>query len=180
MYWNQDTYRKALQFVALSHAAQKIPGTQLPYLTHIANVVMEVQLALVHTVSHSMDADFAIQCACLHDVIEDTSITFNDIEKEFGLRVAEGVLALTKNTNFPLETQMDDSLERILMQSEEVRLVKMADRVDNLYQPPHFWTLAKRQAYRMEAFKILEKLGGVNRYIENRLQERIEDYLVFL
>jgi (p)ppGpp synthase/HD superfamily hydrolase len=122
------------------------------------------------------DIDLVVQCALLHDTIEATEIKYDDVARVFGQQVADGVLALTKDFELPKEEQMADSLKRILEQSPEIGIVKMADRVNNLSEPPYYWTKEKRQKYQIEASLILEKLGGVNAIIEKRLSLKIQGY----
>ena len=175
--WNQDQYLNTLIFAGKAHHKQKVPSSELSYVVHFANVAMEVANALVQSQDANLDGTFAIQCALLHDTIEDTSVTYDDILNAFGKRVADGVLALTKNTALPKEAQMADSLKRIVEQGVEVRMVKMADRINNLQPPPAHWDDAKKVRYRKEAGLILDVLGGgVNPFIEARLKQKIEDY----
>ena len=97
--------------------------------------------------------------------------------KEFGEAVANGVMALTKNET--LETkreQMLDSLERIKQEPKEVWTVKMADRVANLGEPPHYWKLEKREVYRAEAQIIWDYLYEANEAMAERLKGKIADY----
>jgi len=172
--WNPDLYQKTLNFAAKAHSQQLIPGSEIPYVTHICNVCMEA----VHAVlaSQKEDIDLVMQCALLHDTIEDTEVEYDEVVQVFGKQVADGVLALTKDFELPKKEQMADSLRRILEQSAEVRIVKMADRINNLSDPPHYWTKEKRQQYQIEAGLILEKLGGVNSIIEERLSLKIQRY----
>lgn len=172
--WNPDLYQKTLNFAAEAHQKQYIPGGEIPYVTHICNVCMEAVHAVLQ--SQKEDIDLVMQCALLHDTIEDTELKYDDVARAFGQQVADGVLALTKNFELPKEEQMADSLKRILEQSPEIRIVKMADRINNLSDPPYYWTKEKRQKYQIEAGLILEKLGGVNSIIENRLFLKIQQY----
>lgn len=174
--WNQDTYLKTLLFAGQAHSKQKVPSSDLSYVVHIANVAMEVTNALVQGDHEDLDGTFAIQCALLHDTIEDTTVTYEDLIVEFGVKVADGVLALTKNEKLPKATQMADSLKRIVAQGKEVRMVKMADRINNLQKPPKHWDSVKMKRYQKEAQFILEQLGGVHDYIEARLKQKIETY----
>ena len=105
--------KQAIIFAASKHAEknQKVPGTNLPYVVHISNVTMEILLA--NQISPDFDLDFAIKLALLHDTLEDTSANFDEISKEFGLEVAQGVMALTKNEELPKSERMFDSLSRI-------------------------------------------------------------------
>ncbi|TAF99477.1 MAG: bifunctional (p)ppGpp synthetase/guanosine-3',5'-bis(diphosphate) 3'-pyrophosphohydrolase [Cytophagia bacterium] len=176
MFWNEEIYRQTISFAAKAHASQKILGMDIPYLKHLAAVTMEVASAILHTPEANFDIDFAIQCGLLHDTIEDTYIKYDEIEISFGKKVADGVLALTKNESLPKENQMMDSLERILLQPKEVRVVKICDRIDNLYSPPIYWTPEKRKYYQKEGQLILDTLQGVCPYAEARLQAKINAY----
>lgn len=176
--WNPDLYQKTLSFANHAHREQKLPGSDLPYVAHLCNVCMEAVHAVVQ--SGTEDINLTLQCALLHDTIEDTDLTYQDIEKEFGTQVADGVLALTKDENLDKSEQMPDSLQRILQQSSEIRIVKMADRINNLSKPPYYWTKEKKTKYQKEARLILDTLGGVNPYIERRLSHRIEQYSQYI
>jgi len=137
----QDRVAKAWLFGARAHKEQKYPIKELPYLTHIGSVVLEV-IGVLDTIQNPT---LALCCAILHDTIEDTSVTFEDIQKEFGNEVAQGVAALSKNKNLPKEKQMLDSLERIKQQPKEIWIVKMADRVANLTKPSASWNFRKKK-----------------------------------
>ncbi|OJJ22294.1 hypothetical protein BKI52_06320 [marine bacterium AO1-C] len=174
--WNQEFYNQVIDFAGEAHKTQKVPGSEIPYVTHVVRVANEVLLAWTQS-NTKFDIDYAIACALLHDTIEDTSVTFDQVTQVFGEEVALGVLALTKNESLPTkEAQMKDSLERILKERMEVRVVKMCDRIDNLSEPPHYWDEAKKRRYQQEARLILDTLGGVNQWVEARLGEKIEAY----
>jgi len=81
----------------------------------------------------------------LHDTIEDTQVSYENLCEQFGTAVANGVRALSKDENLPTKhDQMMDSLARIRQQGVEIWMVKLADRVTNLYAPPFYWTQEKR------------------------------------
>lgn len=109
----QSKCQQAIKFATLKHLeeGQKVPGSNLPYVVHLSNVAMEILIAASH--SDSFDLGFAMQIALLHDTLEDTSTEFGEIEKSFGIDVAEAVLALTKNSELPKDQQMRDSLYKI-------------------------------------------------------------------
>jgi len=173
--WQSALFSKAFALALEAHASQVIPGSNRPYIEHVAAVMMEALKAAL-TDNH-LNYDLIICCAMLHDVVEDTSVSIESIEEQFGRQVAMGVSALTKNETLPKEKRMSDSLERILaLQMPEINIVKMADRCDNLRPPPPHWDNQKIKNYYEEAIYILETLRGVNRAIENCLAERIENY----
>jgi len=171
--YNQDNITKAWFFASRVHNGQLYPGEKLPYLTHLGNVMMEVMAVA----SLLKNAELAICCAILHDTIEDTSVTYDELVENFSVEVADGVLALTKNETLATKReQMLDSLERIKQQPKEIWVVKMADRVSNLGEPPHYWKNEKVKAYRDEAQIILDYLGEANEVVSERLRGKIEDY----
>ena len=179
--WNQDKYIKAWKFAAHAHNGQLAPGTDIPYINHIGNVAMEAMAAIAHG-KDIENPDLLVQCALLHDVIEDTEHTYEEIKEEFGVEVANGVLALTKdNKNIASRTgQMEDSIERIRQQPKEVWMVKLSDRITNLQPPPKHWDKEKIQTYRNEAILILEKLGEANPYLAERLKNKIDEFRQYL
>lgn len=172
--WSQDLYFKTYWFAAKAHNGQLLPDTTLPYIVHPGMVCMEVMAAL--QVEDGHEAELAIQCALLHDVLEDTAVTFEELKAEFGQGVAEGVQALSKNRSLPKQEQMEDSLCRIRMQSQEVWMVKLADRINNLRTPPTYWTEEKKAQYKEEAMRILETLQEASPYLAGRLKEKIGEY----
>ncbi|MEM9338933.1 MAG: HD domain-containing protein [Bacteroidota bacterium] len=184
MNWSPDIYAKAWEFATLAHQNQtyggKTEGVEINYINHIGSVAMEVANALQFS-SDQLDADLAIQCALLHDIIEDTKFTFYDVKSEFGEDVAKGVSALTKNESLPSKREsMLDSLSRIRQQPYEVWMVKMADRICNLYHPPYYWDGQKIASYREEAQLIFDHLNEANEVLATRLKSKIGAYSNFL
>jgi (p)ppGpp synthase/HD superfamily hydrolase len=181
--WSQESYISAYNFAARAHNGQKVPGTDLPYIVHVTLVSMEVMTALANR--NSVNADLAVQCALLHDTIEDTPVTYDLVQDAFGQSVADGVLALTKDKSIAADmadkkerkrSMMQDSLRRIREQPQEVWMVKLADRITNLQTPPHYWDEDKIQRYKQEAVLILDQLRDASDFLAYRLMERIAQY----
>ncbi len=172
--WNQDKYIKAWNFASKAHNGQLVPSSDIPYINHIGLVAMETMSAIAN--GGVENPDLLIECALLHDTLEDTEITYSDIENEFGIAIADGVLALTKNSELPKPKRMLDSLERILLQPKEISMVKLADRITNLQPPPKHWDKSKILNYRDEALLILETLGEASPYLAERLKAKISEY----
>lgn len=177
--WSPDVFAKAWRFASLYHAGQTYAGPEegmsFEYLNHIGSVAMELVWAL--PTAPDVDGSLAIQCAVLHDVIEDTPATYELVLAHFGKAVADGVHALSKDESLPTKAaQMEDSLRRIRRQPREVWMVKLADRIANLDPPPHHWDDAKIAAYRQEAIAIHDALHTANAALADRLRERIEQY----
>lgn len=180
--WSPDIFAKAWHFATQYHQGQTYGGPEegmhLDYLNHVGSVAMELIWALPTT--PEADGNLAVQCALLHDVIEDTRATYDLVLEHFGVTVAAGVLALTKDKTLPTPAQqMTDSLKRIQSQGKEIWMVKMADRITNLYHPPYYWTRQKIEAYRQEAIQIYDALYPANDALANRLWTKIEQYKNF-
>lgn len=174
----QTLYHSAIKFAAEKHMDQKVPGTDISYVVHLSNVAMEVIFASFNT--DSFNLQLAIQIALLHDILEDTSTDFAELESKFGVEIANAVSALTKDNNLPKEQQMEDSLARIKEMTSEVWAVKLADRITNLQAPPLHWSNEKKITYREEAQTILRELKGGNQFLERRLGMKIEEYQKYL
>jgi (p)ppGpp synthase/HD superfamily hydrolase len=175
--FSPERYVEAMRFAAAAHDGIKVSGSDLPYLVHVVSVAAEVIAVL--PASPGVDGDLAVTCALLHDTVEDTPTTIDTLRATFGERVAAGVDALTKRTSVLKADRMADSLRRIREQPAEIAMVKLADRITNLSEPPVDWTREKRLGYRQEARVILEALGHANAPLAARLAARIESYLQY-
>ena len=121
--------RAAFEVAERAHAGQKRKdGT--PYVSHcIAASIIAVEMGL--------DED-SIVASLLHDCVEDTAITHEDIAKSFGTAVAdlvEGVTKLTRVTFMSKEEEQMENLRKMLLaMTNDIRviLIKMADRLHNM------------------------------------------------
>lgn len=172
--WSQDRYTMAARFAAEAHLGQKLPGDERPYLLHVTLVAMEVCAGLRAEPGH--DEDLAVQCALLHDTIEDTDVTYEQLAASFGQAVADGVLALSKDERLPKDEQIPDSLRRIRDQPRAIWLVKLADRIVNLQPPPKHWQPDRIAAYKAQSHSILAALGEASPFLAKRLAAKIEAY----
>ena len=184
MNWSPDIYSETWEYVTIAHQNQtyggRDKGVQINYINHLASVSIEIIKAIELT-KKTLDENLAVQCALLHDIIEDTEISYNDILTNFGKKVADGVLALTKDTEIKSKQEMmEDSLKRILKQPNEIWMVKVADRICNLYHPPFYWNNERKTLYCEESEIILTTLTGANSYLEERLFNKIQEYKLFI
>ena len=147
--------QKAWEFAQKKHADQKRVGGG-PYAVHPYVVAMFL-------VARGHDDEELIAAAYLHDTIEDTDTTFEELQEEFGLKVATIVRELTCKRQEG-ETHREKTVRMangLALASKEARLIKLADRLHNLKTISAFpeW---KQVRYRNSTFYLLEKIGGVD------------------
>src|SRR5579871_4587308 len=142
--------RKAYEFSAREHQAQKrLPGE--PYLSHpleVANILADMRLDVV-----------CLAAGMLHDVVEDTPATIDQVRQEFGpevARIVEGVTKISRIEFFSPEDKQAENLRKmVLAMVDDIRvvLVKLADRLHNMqtlnYLPPE-----KRERIARETLEI--------------------------
>ena len=133
-----DKIRAAYEFAAAAHQGQ-LRKDGSPFVTH--------PLAVAQIVAEELHLDSeSIEAALLHDTIEDTSATHEDIAKQFSPTVAdlvEGVSKLTRvHYTSKAQEQMENLRKMLLAMSKDIRviLIKIADRLHNMrtmeYQTP--------------------------------------------
>ena len=133
-----DKIRAAYEFAAAAHQGQ-LRKDGSPFVTH--------PLAVAQIVAEELHLDSeSIEAALLHDTIEDTSATQEDIAKQFSPTVAdlvEGVSKLTRvHYTSKAQEQMENLRKMLLAMSKDIRviLIKIADRLHNMrtmeYQTP--------------------------------------------
>jgi guanosine-3',5'-bis(diphosphate) 3'-pyrophosphohydrolase len=170
-----ENLEDVILFASLAHNEQKMCEPSVPYLTHVFGVASNV-LEAYYNGKEDFNLDYALKLAILHDTIEDTNITYENIENKYGKDIADGVLALTKNEELEKYCQMKDSLERILTQKKEVAIVKLADRTFNMRDIPSNWDNQKRERYLNEAKLVLSYLKDKSVYLTNKLTYQIDNY----
>ena len=175
-----DTYQSTILFAAATHKGQCLPSSDITYVVHLSNVAMEVIMAHKAAASppnENFDLETAVRGALLHDTLEDTAVSFEELEKFAGARAASMVAALSKDKTLPKEKKLQDSIERIKKCGiREAAVVKLADRITNLQKPPAAWSADKMKKYREEASEILESLGYADKFLAARLAAKIDEY----
>lgn len=182
MGFDPDLYDAALRFAAEAHLGLTVKGSDLPYVVHFTLVAMEtIRVLRVEPVERP---DLAVQCALLHDVVEDTGTPLSRVRARFGPDVASGVDALSKRPDVEQalgkEAALFDSVRRIREQPPEIWMVKLADRVTNMAPPPSQWSPDKRRDYRRQAGLILDELGSASPWLAGRLRGRIDAYGAYI
>ncbi|MGC4129243.1 MAG: HD domain-containing protein [Bergeyella sp.] len=162
--------QQAKDFAFDAHSNHYFPCGR-KYTTHLETVAELSRQAFQHDAS--LNEGILLSTAYLHDSAEDTSATIDDIYKIFGRDIGNAVSALTKDKTLPKNEQIKNSLQQIIAQPKEVWIVKLADRVANLYQTllltDHKWSRDYKEYYRNEALLINKILGKSSEYLSQKL-----------
>jgi GTP pyrophosphokinase len=161
--------RKAYEFAARLHAGQ-VRRSGDPYLIHpleVAHILAERQVDLV-----------CLETALLHDVIEDTQVTLEELRKEFGEDVArcvDGVTKLGKLDFYSREQRQAESVRKMLLamvSDIRVILVKLADRLHNM-RTLAYLSREEQERISLETLEIYAPIA--NRLGMGRIRGELED-----
>lgn len=140
---------KAYAYAARAHLGQYRKKTKIPYFTHIITT-MNYALELTQDIE-------VLAAAILHDTVEDTWVTFGDLKKEFGERVARLVETETENKRRDMpasqtwEIRKRETIEHLKNASSDTKIIVLADKTANLE------SIAREQHYL--GFEIWDKFN---------------------
>ena len=161
---------RALDFAAHKHRDQRRKGvTASPYINH------PIALATVLRIEGGVDDPVAIAAALLHDTIEDTETSWQELRGEFGEEVADVVLEVTDTKWLDKTTRKRLQVQKAGASSNPAKLVKLADKICNLRDilasPPANWSLERRQQYFDWAKEVVDRIRGTHPELERRFDE---------
>ncbi|MGD2082336.1 MAG: HD domain-containing protein [Chromatiales bacterium] len=156
---------KALAFAARKHRDQRRRDPpSSPYINHpiaLANILCNE--------GHVTDVE-VLCAALLHDTVEDTDTTTEELESELGPGIGAIVREVTDDKGLPKQERKRLQVEHAAGISDKAKLVKLADKISNLRDvagsPPRGWDLARRQAYFDWAKQVVDRLRGVHPGLE--------------
>ncbi|MCM3693667.1 HD domain-containing protein [Neobacillus niacini] len=120
-----DIVEKALQLASKFHEGQYRKNTDIPYITHPVAVGM---LLVKNGYSEEI-----VAAGILHDTVEDTALTLEDIKREFGTKIAEIVAGSSEpDKSLPWKDRKEHTIEFLKGASEEIRIVVCADKLHNI------------------------------------------------
>ena len=156
---------RALIFAARKHSDQRRKGAAAePYVNHLAEVAL-----LVAEATEGRDVE-AVVAALLHDTLEDTRTTREELEREFGPEVAAVVAEVTDDKGLPKAERKRLQVEHAARKSDRAKLVKIADKTSNLRSilesPPLGWDRARRREYFEWSRRVVAGCRGVSPRLE--------------
>jgi guanosine-3',5'-bis(diphosphate) 3'-pyrophosphohydrolase len=155
----------ALAFAADKHRAQRRKDKEAsPYINH------PIALADVLVNEGGIDDMVALSAAVLHDTIEDTQTTYEELQQRFGREVADVVLEVTDDKSLPKAERKKRQETHAPHLSQRAKLVKLADKICNLRDivtnPPADWPLERKQEYYEWAKRVIDGLRGAHAGLE--------------
>jgi len=160
---------KAANFAAERHAAQRRKDVAMTlYVNHVIGVC--------HNLTQAGVTNVDVLCAALlHDTLEDTETTYDELVDEFGGFVASFVEEVSDDKSLPKAERKRLQVEHAAHASVGAQMIKLADKLNNLESlvagPPAFWTIQRRRDYISWAKQVTDACRGACPPLEKRLDD---------
>lgn len=163
---------KALSFSADKHRHQRRKDEKAsPYINHPIEVAN-----MLWTVGNVRDIPTLV-AAILHDTLEDTDTTPQEIRDLFGKDILELVLEVSDDKNLPKPERKQKQITHSPLLSEQAKQLKLADKICNVHDmafaPPDSWPLERRIDYLRWAGAVIDGLRGVNPTLEKYFDDTL-------
>ncbi len=158
-------FLQALNFAAYKHRDQRRKDThRTPYINHpiaVANILLN---------EAGVTDEHVLVAALLHDTVEDTKTTFEEIEQHFGQIIRGIVSEVTDDKSLPKAVRKQRQLEHASQLSDRARLVKLADKTANLRDitaaTPEGWSVSRLDDYLEWGKAVIDNLRGTHSQLE--------------
>ncbi len=159
------TLTRALRFATLKHALHKRKDAEgLPYVNHLADVAARLAEA-----TEGRDLTLLV-AGLLHDVLEDTPTTPEELSEAFGTDVARIVSQVSDDKSLPKKVRKRLQIETAPQKTPRAKMIKLADLASNLQSiveaPPVGWDSARKLEYFHWARQVAQGCRGVNAELE--------------
>lgn len=156
---------RAADYAARQHLAQRRKGDRAePYINHLTEVA-----TLLAEATDGGDV-VLVMGGLLHDTLEDTDSTYEDLVQRFGPEVAALVAEVTDDKSLKKEERKRMQVEKAAGKSPRARMLKIADKTSNLRSliesPPKGWTEERLRDYVVWAEQVVRSCRGLNARLE--------------
>jgi len=164
--------RRATGFAAWKHTGQFRKGEgKIPYIHH------PVEVAAILSEAGAVEDGELLQAALLHDTIEDTQTTREEIESLFGARVCSIVLEVSDDKSLPKPERKAAQISHAPHISKAAQSLKLADKISNVFDvafsTPVDWPAERQHAYFDWASQVVAGLRGCNTALEALFDEQV-------
>ncbi len=155
---------RALAFSAEKHTNQRRKDIdKTPYINH--------PISLANILAQRWVIDENVLCAAiLHDTIEDTETTVEELQEHFGEKITSIVLEVTDDKSLEKSVRKQKQVEHAATISYEAKLVKLADKIANISDiinmPPADWSTSRKKEYFDWAKAVVDNLRGAHQGLE--------------
>jgi (p)ppGpp synthase/HD superfamily hydrolase len=161
---------KAARFASQKHVSQKRKGAAAePYLNHLIEVAELVSRAIAEPDTN------LIAAALLHDTIEDTKTSKEELVQEFGPDVAGLVAEVTDDKSLPKAERKRLQVEHAPHLSARAQTIKIADKVSNLrgilFTPPEDWDSRRKREYFAWATRVVDACTAPNPFLKEEFAQ---------
>ncbi len=165
-----DLILRAVAFAAHKHRDQRRKDKEAsPYINH------PIELAHVLWDEGEVRDPMVIAAALLHDTLEDTETSWQELRGEFGEEIADIVLEVTDTKWIRKEVRKRLQVAKAKHSSTQARLVKLADKICNVRdlgtRAPEGWSLERKRQYYDWAREVVDRLRGTHAELERRFDE---------
>ena len=165
---------EATLFAADKHRGQKRKDAQgTPYINHPIMVVN-----LMASIGRITDIE-VLQAGMLHDTVEDTDTSAEEIESIFGYSVRSLVMEVTDDKSLEKPERKRIQIEKAPRLSPRAKVIKLADKIANLTDmiasPPAHWPLERRQQYVDWSNRVIAGCRGHNERLEKIYDARVTE-----
>src|ERR1017187_2539883 len=155
----------ALEFAAEKHRRQqRKDAAASPYINH------PIAVATALAVEGGVTDDVILLAACLHDTVEDTETTFEELEETFGTEVSNLARNVTDDKSLDKAIRKQLQIEHAAKSSDKVKQIKIADKICNIRDitncPPQDWSIKRRTEYLDWSQEVVSGCRGVNLGLE--------------
>lgn len=163
----------ALEFAATKHSGQIRKGpTGEPYINHPISVAF-----LLSEVGGVTDSEI-LAAALLHDTVEDTDATLEELTELFGERVGSLVAEVTDDKTLPKEERKLLQVSHAPTLSADAKLLKLGDKICNLRdvvgKPPGGWSDERRREYLDWTAQVIAGCRGINQQMEDLFDSELD------
>jgi guanosine-3',5'-bis(diphosphate) 3'-pyrophosphohydrolase len=165
---------RAAEFAAHKHRGQRRKGySERPYVGHCIEVA-----ALIANVGKIDEPDI-LAAALLHDTVEDTDTTRDDLVKEFGQVIDGYVAEVTDDKSLDSDVRKELQVQHAPHLSRGAKLIKLGDKISNVREigadPPKQWDEERRLEYFEWAKRVVSAMGSVNPALEEMFARTVEE-----
>ena len=159
-------FLRALNFAATKHRDQRRKDSrQTPYINHpitVANILLN---------EAGVTDEVVLISALLHDTVEDTDTTLDELAQQFGVAVRDVVAEVTDDKSLPKAERKQAQIDHAAGLSDRAKLVKLADKISNVRDtviaPPEGWPLARIDEYLEWGKAVVAPIRGTNAQLES-------------